>query len=622
MRHSYTTDAIMLRVSYCLVVSMLSVFLSQARTWQQRPPYPRVYQTTCLAARQDMNVDMLLDAQGAYSQGLPTSYTGRGVMVGIVDTGIEFGHVNFRHPITGQTRLCGAVLYRQEKGSPDEVREYFSDPLLLDTLTTDTRLNGHGTHTAGVAAGSFGGWKEQGMAPDAELMLCGTSSLTDERLIDAMRITFSRADELGLPCVINLSIGNPVDWKDGLTPFCLACDSLTDWGNAPGRIIVLSAGNDGNKPFSVDHIFRDAEPVFALLQPTTYQKQTAYLNPNIDTYCSDSLPLALDFVLYDTLTHQLSDCPFEQHLLDTLEAGHNGRRHLCLDADTCLLGAYPHQLLAARFVGSRGSAITAYYINCSSVGYAVLPGRDERWMSGTSVHSISDLCCTESVISVGAYSAVDTVVNVFGRHLPAVDAQGQVCAFSSYGETAYGVPKPDVLCPGASVISSFSAFWDDKITYYYTSRRYLDSPMMHVYTPGETDVPWFNPDNPSRTYYWINDTGTSQSSPAMAGIIALWLEACPTLSVRDIRSILQQTSRFDDPCLAAPGGVIQAGSGKADALAGMREVLSRVQGIEAVPQSPSGDFLPAYDLMGRRISSSSASQRPLISRGSIIIVRP
>lgn len=604
----------------CLVLLSLCLMVIQgvcARSWQPWRPHPRVYQPTCLATRQATQVSVLHDEALTLEQGLSRIYTGRGVLLGVIDVGIEYNHVNFRDPQTGKSRLKAAVLYRPEEGGADEVREYYDDPLQLDTLTTDTRFNSHGTHTAGIAAGSYPGLGLQGMAPEADLMLCGTSSLTDERVIDALRLIFARADELDVPCVVNLSIGNPVDWKDGLTPFCLACDSLTDGGRAPGRIIVASAGNDGAKPFACQHLFTDQETVYALLQPASSWGLTYYYNPNVDVYCSDSMSLQLDYVLYDTLHHTFEPCPFEQHLLDSLEAGHEYRRHLCLDADTCKMADYPNRLLAARFKGCPGSSMTAYYINDMSVEYPILSGPDDRWLRGTSDHSISDLCCTDAVISVGAYSAVDSVTNIFGRQLAALASEGEICSFSSYGKTWQEEPKPDVLCPGASVVSSFSSYWEDKISYYYTSGRYLNSPMMHVVTPTESDEPWYRPEEPDRSYYWIHSVGTSQSSPAMAGIIALWLEANPSLSVRDVRDIVRRTSHFDDQCLHAPSAVMQAGSGKADALAGMLEVLNLTQGIDQVSEAKAQP--DSYDLLGRRVGDTACDSRLVIRNGKLVM---
>ena len=172
-----------------------------------------------------------------------------------------------------------------------------------------------------------------------------------------------------------------------------------------------------------------------------------------------------------------------------------------------------------------------------------------------------------------------------------------------------------MIAPGASVVSSFSSYWEDKIIYYYTSRRYLDSPMMFVVTPEGDDRP----------YYWIHSVGTSQSSPVVAGIIALWMEACPTLTVNEIRSILQRTSRFDEACMRAPGGLVQAGFGKIDALAGLLEVLS-MAGIEELPTDSershgTSKIPPCFDLQGRRLPSQSSRPGFYIADGKIRALR-
>lgn len=577
----------------------------------------RRHQITCRTARNDTYVTNIQDAALALRAGLEQPYTGQGVLVGIVDVGIEYNHLNFRDPQTGRTRLKGAVLYREE-GAPDSVREYYVDEAIIDTLTTDTPSYGHGTHTSGIASGSYTGLGQQGMAPGAALMLCGTSSLADEYLIDAIRMTFDRADELDVPCVINMSIGNPVGWKDGLSTFCLACDSLTEGGTKPGRVIVVSAGNDGDCAFSVEHEFTDSEPVYSLLTPALFESKFAYVNPNIDVYCSDSLSASVDYVLYDTLTHSFDEFPFEQHLLDTLEAEHDGRRHLCLDADTCFLADFAGRILAVRFRGQPGSSITAYYINNESVKCAMFrPSSEARWLQGTSNMSISDLCCTDAVLSVGAYSAVSAVTNVFNRTLRSSSEQARVCPFSSFGRTWQGVAKPDVICPGVNVVSSFSAFFEDKIEYYYKSGRYPNSPMMHVVTPEETDAPWYRPEAPGRTYYWIADQGTSMSSPVMAGIIALWLEACPTLSVQDVRDVLRETARFDEFCLTAPHGVLQAGCGKADALRGLQRILNVQEGIREIERNR--ECQGAFDSMGRRLLVPRSGL--VISNGQKVLIR-
>lgn len=580
-------------------VLTLRVPVSQLEALSALPAFESIsanrnFQVSCLNTR--------IETNACYLQENEMPYTGKGVLLGVIDTGIEYNHLNFRtdlpnadsgeSPATqSSTRIRGAILYRPEEGAADSIREYYTEPWQIDTLTTDNPYNAHGTHTAGVAGGSYRGLRMQGMAPDADLMLCGTSVLEEDRLIDALQQTFARAEELGEPCVVNLSIGNPIGWKDGLSPFNLVCEALTEGGNAPGRAIVISAGNDGEKNYTVQHVLQDTLPVYTLLQPVNQRNEKIYFNPNLDVYSSDSRPLSVEYLLYDTLQRSFRPLPFEQHLLDTLEAGHNNRRHLIIDCDTCRMNPYPHCYIAGRLQGQPGTEITLYYINNESVSYPLRAGTASQytWLRGTPDGSINDLCCTPAVLSVGAYSAVDSLVNIFGRTLYPYSDLGQVCGFSSYGYTWQGQPLPDVICPGASVISSFSRFWEDKIAYYYTNGKYPDSPMMYAVTPSE--------EGPS--YYWSEMQGTSQSSPVLAGIIALWMQACPTLSVRQIREVLACSSRFDDACLHAPSSSLQAGMGKVDAAAGQDKVLALagLQAVETVCPASSVTF----DIWGRKV---------------------
>ena len=82
-------------------------------------------------------------------------------------------------------------------------------------------------------------------------------------------------------------------------------------------------------------------------------------------------------------------------------------------------------------------------------------------------------------------------------------------------------------------------------------------------------------------YAWA--AGTSMACPMVSGIIALWLEADPTLSMEDIRDIIRQTSRMDEDMLEADP--VKVGAGKIDAYEGLKEVLRRkaagIQGVQA-----------------------------------------
>lgn len=80
-----------------------------------------------------------------------------------------------------------------------------------------------------------------------------------------------------------------------------------------------------------------------------------------------------------------------------------------------------------------------------------------------------------------------------------------------------------------------------------------------------------------RTDYWHQSLGTSMACPVVAGGIALWLEADPTLTVDDVKEIIASTSVADADVLA--GNPVQWGAGKFDAYAGLKEVIRRTGGV-------------------------------------------
>lgn len=581
-------------------------------------------------SRVDTGVEAIQNDAEALSLGLPQGYTGQGVVVGVYDTGFDYNHLNFRHPDTGETRINMAILYREMEGDVDAIREVYTDPLQIDTLTTDTHATWHGTHTAGTAAGSYRGWDLQGMAPEAELIFCGTSRLERERMKDGLRRIFARADELDLPCVVNVSIGNATGWKDGLSAIPQLCEELTDGGEAPGRIIVFSAGNDGNKDFAIEHRFEAAgQPVYTMLQAPLKGEVPEYSNFGIETYSSDSLPMSCTLVAYDTLRHCEADFQLLNLRGDTLTAAmlqdtlyysdsiaydHHCRRNLCWEMeDTCrMLTADPvHTILAARFEGEPGTSFTAYYVMDGKVGkYALTDAGQPGWLSADSQHSISEFCCTESVISVGAYNAgVDSLTNILGNTIYPTVPHGQVADFSSYGTTDYGVDKPDVIAPGVSVISSASTFCDDRVDY-YTSGRNPNSPLIYQLPPAYEGDRW---------YYWSADVGTSQSAPVVAGIIALWLQACPTLTTHQVREILRETSRLDAHVLNDFPDSRRAGFGKIDAVAGMKQVLE-LAGMSVIETTQPKNPDAVYDLMGRRVTGDGSTTRGIYVVGGKLVI--
>jgi len=160
-----------------------------------------------------------------------TGLTGRGVVVGIVDSGIEVTHDAFAGRIA---RLWDQTLHG--RGVPEG---RYGAELHGETLLQSRDTDGHGTHVAGIAAGAddeFGG-----VAPEATLVVVKTDMQT-AHVVDGVRYIFRTAADLGLPAVVNLSLGGQDDGHDGADSVSLAIDEAV----GPGRIVCCAAGNEGN----------------------------------------------------------------------------------------------------------------------------------------------------------------------------------------------------------------------------------------------------------------------------------------------------------------------------------------------------------------------------------------
>ncbi|MEM9490653.1 MAG: S8 family serine peptidase, partial [Myxococcota bacterium] len=193
--------------------------------------------------------------------------SGRGVIVGVIDWGCDFGHSNFRNS-DGTTRLV--AIWDQRPGpSPSSPAPYRygrvmerdaidaalmqGDPYrALGYHPSDVDFDGtgtHGTHILDIAAGNGRApGSAAGVAPGADLLfvhLRGDDTLPQEtlgdsvRLLEAVRWVLDRAG--ARPVVLNLSLGRTGGPHDGTTLVERALDAAVE--EQAGRAIVMSTGN-------------------------------------------------------------------------------------------------------------------------------------------------------------------------------------------------------------------------------------------------------------------------------------------------------------------------------------------------------------------------------------------
>ena len=336
----------------------------------------------------------------------------------------------------------------------------------------------------------------------------------------------------------------------------------------PGRILVASAGNDGSHNTYFRKEKGEASKGSFLLRWGKNDYFRIRTRDNLD----------MQFVVYDqngpsdTLRLNTNDILAQKDSLwqDTLQM-----RGVTFTFDICAyhstldsmlvydyyvtsseLFGYDHfisfELIGneaeAEFLLDKGDLITRALnpaLNAGDNSHSVLsPGSAPRV-----------ICCGATAYRSSFNNAMDRrVVNDWGSN-------GERGRYSSIGPTLDGRIKPDVVAPGTNVLSAMSS--------YYLEAHPTDTSYTVTYSE-------YN----GRRYPWASETGTSMSTPVVAGIIACWLQAQPDLSPEDILDIFSQT------CTQREGYTYpnnEYGYGEIDAYKGLLKILN-LSGIPSISQ--------------------------------------
>ncbi|MBC7865539.1 MAG: S8 family serine peptidase, partial [Bacteroidia bacterium] len=189
---------------------------------------------------------------------LAQAYDGKNVIMGLIDSGIDFNAPDFLDSL-GRSR----ILYIWDQNYPVAAntpqpfnygQEWDSVAFNANTCPhTDMAYSGHGTHTAGIAAATGGaGGRFRGVAPKADIIMVGLDfNSYGPTIADAANYIFRKADSLGRPCVINASVGDYYGSHDGKDLQTQIIDSMLL--AKPGRLFVAAAGNYSYYPFHVGY---------------------------------------------------------------------------------------------------------------------------------------------------------------------------------------------------------------------------------------------------------------------------------------------------------------------------------------------------------------------------------
>jgi len=495
--------------------------------------------------------ETIKDAQGK-------NVDGSAVVVGIVDTGIDWKHPDFRFE-NGSSKIL--YLWDQtEKGLAPLGYNYGTEwtrSQIESGVCTERDTYGHGTHVAGIAAGTglARGGKYMGVAPGSALIFVKSGRLTKKgwgfdfsQILDGVTYIWRKAVALGKRVVINLSLGGHSGGHDGTAPIERGLDRLV----SEGAVVIVSGGNSAAQKIHAEGRLRQGESID--LGVKVGEDEEAL---HVETWFSrtDTYDISLR-----TPSGQRIEGPTSRDGASTSE----GRVYI-LEDHTEKGKAWVMRVYSPKNLPREGWTATLTGKSIAGDGaWDAWIASDGEFTPGlgyevTSRKTVSIPATTHSTIAVGAYVTRMRWTGKDGGswNYSTSERQGDIAVFSSIGPTRDGRLKPEICAPGKGIVA-----------------------------PRSSDV---KPKDSDPDDFYTVKAGTSMAAPHVAGIVALALQYNQHLGPNQAKSILQLTGKHDantgemDP---AQGSTVW-GYGKADA----KLAVPRSSGMHSIRVSVNG--LPA-----------------------------
>lgn len=467
--------------------------------------------------------------------------TGAGVVVGVVDTGIDFTHRDFlvdnAYPGTSTSRILylwdQTISTHAATGGPFPAGynygvEYTNAQLTAKIQTGAGTINtadtdGHGTHVASIAAGDgtdSGGLPSgtfKGMAPGADLIIVRTTFDT-AAVVDGVNYIVARAAAAGKRAVINLSLGTQAGPHDGTSAFEAAIGAV-----AASTPIVVAMGNDGDgRPHAgMDIGAGGTVGTVVSVDALTTDADVEFWHPAADAY---SVTVTMTGVAGTLTTPSGSNqsTTMSGHTVQIFNGTNSG---------------HPQGDKEVYVYINRPAGITATAINITFSRTANgAAGRVDGWLNPSqgisfsafvdNTRTLGEPACALNVFGVGSYASKRswTASNGSTYWFDNQSALGTLSAFSSQGPTRDGRQQPDVAAPGDVIAAAMSS-------------------------GSSPNAAFILPDLRHRILL-----GTSMAAPVVTGILAARVQHGPGRTVADLREILRSQARADGATGAVPSG--------------------------------------------------------------------
>jgi len=620
---------------------------------------------------------------------LPQAYTGKDVIVGVIDGGFDISHPMFKDK-DGNLRIKGfyepgnpsfggepvEVLFDNGTTSIISGSAYSKPEDLLDTLKVKDVDGSHGSFCASIAAGSVmtdvqgtSGKAIGGIAPESDIMLCNIHNSESGNaawdLVECLYYMGNEAYQTDRPLVMSLSQNNHFGWHDGTSDIARYLGLLCNEGHLN---VILCTSNEGGYNCYINEQVKANKT----LQLTAYTDKS-------DNYVWGGMKTAKEVKMEIGIVNMTANKEYYRVPMSFKSTGQsmeevglyfnfdNDSQQLSRDAKAVkrafkkylqggelMIACYQAQALdqqnqpyvytqvlvetfGTKWINgdSRNGEPQQWGFNLyltpkedtelhawGDQGYELQAVRsDGAVVEGTSDCSMGDWNTSGYPVSIGAWCANNTVHYENTEPTESIFTLDDVAFFSSYGTDLAGNRHPDACAPGTNIVAAYNSFdpaRDDSRLY---TRKAYDNQFV-----GQQE---------NRDYYYVVGSGTSASTPVVAGVVALWMQAAndvgKTLTCADIKDIIAHSCDTDEYTEASPE---RFGYGKVNAYKGLLYVLDIATSIPSLSKEQprgvtfrvSGDMVWAdgaddgtpvvvYDLKGVKVRETAVHDGAISTTG-------
>ncbi|NNC94172.1 MAG: S8 family serine peptidase [Chitinophagales bacterium] len=514
---------------------------------------------------------------------LTQNYTGRDVVIGIIDVGIYFDHKDFQRG-DSSTRIR-YIWDQRVSNSPNAPLGYgYGEEwswIDIDagncTHVEPSNGYGHGTNVTGIAAGNgSANGRFKGVAPNAELVIVsinGNDFLTN--VVDAIDYIYKKADALGKPCVINTSVGIYEGSHDGKDLHARIIENLID--DKEGRALVAAAGNAGGVKFHLGYDVEEdssftwffennsSKPIFYEVYSDTQDLKNVEFsfaadNPSLYFYYgrTEWLNVVDDFDVEEGSPDLVVQSIYDQ---GTLIGQVWTRVELSLGVYKIEVQIFPAvNSLYWRFSTKGDGRVDLWsnktYTGTSNMIQAGLPS--VQTMPEIATYKLPDALqnmvsswqCSPKVITVANY-VNRTVYTDYNLDLHDVNSENgaipsvsnDLYPTSSYGPARTGIVKPDIAATGSATLCTGNLTNNNALIGSGQGFKVAEGGLHN------------------------RNGGTSMASPVVAGIVALYLEKNPNARWNEIKEAIISSAKSDHYTGITPN--YGWGYGKVDAMAAL-----------------------------------------------------